>query len=342
MMLRRGRRSGLTMVIAQHSTALGPAVGGIRLRRYAGWRDGVEDALRLSEAMTYKIAAAGLPFGGGKSVIVADKTITPEARQAVLTDLGEFIDSLGGTYLAGPDVGTGPREMAIVRRRTPHVFCLPEDQGGTGSPSEPTAIGVLAAIAAGARAVFGDGSVTGRTVVLSGLGSVGGHLARELAAAGARVLVSDVDEEKRALASELGLRWISPEDVMGTTADILVPAAVGGVLGPDTVVNAPLVVGAANNQLTTDAVAEQLARRGVVWVPDFVANAGGAIYTLSREIEGLGQDSALARVRAIGSTVDELLTAAAARGTTPLHEAMTLARARLETGSRAIPSRALA
>ncbi|HKS43610.1 MAG TPA: Glu/Leu/Phe/Val dehydrogenase dimerization domain-containing protein [Amycolatopsis sp.] len=326
--IRRGRRSGLTMVIAAHSRVLGPAVGGVRLRRYDDWRDGVEDALRLSEAMTYKCAAANLPFGGGKSVLVADGAIIGDAREAALADLGEFIADLDGSYLAGPDVGTGPADMAVLRRWTPHVFCLPEDQGGTGSSSGPTALGVLAALRAGTRAVFGDDSLAARTVVISGLGSVGTYLARHLAAAGAKVLVSDVDDRKRALAEEWGLGWVEPTEALSTSADILVPAGVGGVVGLDT--EFPLIVGPANNQLTLEAVADELARRGVVWIPDFVASAGGVVYTLGREVERLTHDQALARVAAIESTVDELLAAARARGTTPLAEAMGLARDRLE------------
>jgi valine dehydrogenase (NAD+) len=332
--IRRGSRSGLTMVIAAHSRRLGPAVGGIRLRTYAGWRDGVEDALRLSEAMTYKCAVAGVPFGGGKTVVALDTEITPPAREAVLADLGEFIASLDGSYLAGPDVGTGPRDMAVLRQWTPHVLCLPEDQGGTGSSGTPTAAGVLAALRAGARAVFGTESVSGRTVVISGLGSVGGLLAGSLAEAGARVTVSDVDDRKRAAAAERGLSWVEPEDAVSTPADIFVPAAVGGVLGQDTAVGAPLVVGPANNQLTEDAVAERLARDGVTWVPDFVASAGGVIYTLGQSAVGLSHEEAMAGVAAIESTVDDLVAASRAHGTTLLDEAMALARARVDAGPR--------
>jgi glutamate dehydrogenase/leucine dehydrogenase len=328
--IRRGPRSGRTMVIAVHSRALGPAVGGVRLRQYPDWRDGVEDALRLSEAMTYKLAAADLSFGGGKTVVALDREPTPDLRAAVLADLGEFIESWSGAYLAGPDVGTGPADMAVLRRRTAHAFCLPEELGGTGSSSGPTATGVLAALRAGTRAVFGDESVTGRTIVISGLGSVGGRLARSLAAAGATVIGSDVDGQKRDLARELGLHWVEPEDAVSTPADILVPAAVGGALGMETTVNAALVVGPANNQLTEDAVADRLARDGVVWVPDFVASAGGVIYTLGREIEKLTHEAALARVAAIETTVDSVLAAARTHDTTPLEEAMALARERLK------------
>jgi valine dehydrogenase (NAD+) len=327
--VRRGRRSGLTLVIAIHSRALGPAAGGIRLRRYPDWRDGLTDALRLSEAMTAKNAAAGLDFGGGKSVIALEpgRELTPALREAALLDLGEMIESFGGSYFGGPDVGTGPDDMAVVHRKTARVFCLPESRGGTGSSSAPTAAGVFEALLAGAARVFGSASLHGRTVVISGLGSVGGLLARQVADAGAHVVVSDVDESKRVPEYE----WVTPEKALRTPADILVPAAVGGVLTPELVpeLSAPLIVGPANNQLTDDPVADQLAARGIVWIPDFVASAGGVVYVLLREVEGLGHEDALDRVRAIGSTVTRVLDAALANGTTPLHEARSLVDARL-------------
>jgi valine dehydrogenase (NAD+) len=331
--LHRGRRSGVTMVIAVHSRALGPAVGGCRLRRYVDWRAAVDDALRLSEAMSYKCAVVGLPFGGGKSVVALDEhtELTPALRQAALEDLGEHIASFDGAYLAGPDVGTGPEDMLVLRRNTPHVFCLPEEHGGTGSSSAPTAIGVLASLRAGALDVFGTASVTGRTVVISGFGAVGSRVAESLAAAGAHVLVSDVDDSRRGAASELGLGWVEPGEVMATSADILIPAAVGGVLSREVAatLDIPLIVGPANNQLVDDSVADVLAQRGVVWIPDFVAGAGGVVYTLGREVDGMERSTATARVEAIGATVTGLLTAARANGTTPLAEARKLAGRRL-------------
>lgn len=321
--VRRGSRSRVPMIIALHSRALGPAVGGVRLRRYPDWRDGLEDALRLSTAMTYKCAAADLPFGGGKTVLALDPStpLTAEFRQAVLDDLGEFIASFDGAYIAGPDVGTGPADMAALREHTPNVFCLPENQGGTGSSSGPTAVGVLAALRAGMRHVFGSDQVAGKTVVISGLGSVGALIAKGLP--GARIIASDVDESKR----ELGYEWIEPDQVLTTPADVLIPAAVGGLLDPAAIerLRVPLVVGPANNQLTDDTLAEALATKGVVWIPDFVASAGGVIYTLGREIEGLDDQDAGARVDAIESTVDKILAGPG----TPLAAAMSLATGRI-------------
>jgi glutamate dehydrogenase/leucine dehydrogenase len=329
LVVRRGRRSGLTTMIAAHSRVLGPAVGGCRMKPYPRFADAVDDVLRLSRAMSYKCAVAGMAFGGGKSVIaLPEGTVLSAARRRdVLLDHADLVASLGGSYLAGPDVGTGPEDMLVLREKSPHVFCLPESHGGTGSSSGPTAVGVLAALRAAARAVFGDESMTGRRVVISGLGAVGTHLAMSLAEAGARLTVSDVDKRKQRVAADRGFEWADPAKAMELPADVLIPAAVGGVFSPEVVarLDAPLVVGPANNQLTDDTVAALLAGRGTVWVPDFVASAGGVVYTLAREIDGLDHEAATARVEAIEHTVSGLLTS----DRTPLDEAVRLAGPRL-------------
>lgn len=323
---RLGRRSGVPVTVAVHSRRLGPAAGGIRLRQYPAWQDGLADALALAKGMTYKNALAGLPFGGGKTVIAVPSSVspTPSLRADALADAGELIASFDGSYLGGPDIGTGPEDMVYLRSFTDNVFCLPESHGGTGSSSGPTARGVLAALRAGLAAVFGSASVSGRRVVVVGMGSVGSLLAAELSGQGASVVVADVDAARCA-----GFSQVPVESAYTLDADVLVPAAVGGVVGAD--VRAPLVVGPANNQLVSDDVAPALAAAGVVWVPDFVASAGGVIYTLSREASGLDREAALARVETIEETVATVLSSAAANGTTPLAEAMTLAEQRLDT-----------
>ncbi|WP_328644336.1 Glu/Leu/Phe/Val dehydrogenase [Amycolatopsis sp. NBC_00348] len=328
---RRGRRSGVTTMVAIHSSVLGPAVGGCRLKAYPSLTDAVDDVLRLSAAMTAKCAVAGLDFGGAKSVIALEpgRVLSPAERRDVLLDHAELIASFDGAYLAGPDVGTGPADMLVLREVSPHAFCTPESAGGTGSSSGPTALGVLAAL----RAASGTRSMAGRRVVISGYGAVGAHLAASLQATGASVVVSDVDPAKRAEARDF--EWVPPEKALTLTADVVIPAAVGGVLSPESVarLDTPLVVGPANNQLTDDAVADALAARGVLWVPDYVASAGGILYTLSREAEGLDHDAALARVESIEGTVEGILTAARAHSTTPLREAAALAERRLTAPS---------
>jgi glutamate dehydrogenase/leucine dehydrogenase len=334
---RRGRRSGVTTMVAIHSSALGPAVGGCRFKPYATIHQAINDVLRLSAAMTAKCAVAGLAFGGAKSVIAPEpgRVLSPEDRRDVLLDHADLIAEFGGRYLAGPDVGTGPADMLVLREVSPYAFCTPESAGGTGSSSGPTAVGVLAALRAAATAVFGSPDMAGRRVVVSGYGSVGAHLAASLHHAGADVVVSDIDPAKRAEAEQHGLTWAEPEKALTLTADVVVPAAVGGVLSRESVarLDTPLVVGPANNQLTDDAVADDLAARGVLWVPDYVASAGGILYTLSREAEGLDHEAALARVETIEKTVEDLLDAAKAGTTTPLHEAAVLAGRRLTSGA---------
>lgn len=323
---RLGRRSGVAVTVAIHSRRLGPAAGGIRLLQYPTWQDGLADALRLAKAMTYKNALAGLPYGGGKTVIAVPSSVpvTPELRQDALADAADLIASLDGSYLAGPDLGTGPADMLYMRSLTDHVFCLPESDGGTGSSSGPTARGVLAALRAGLAAVFGTTSVSQRRVVVVGMGSVGSLVARDLSARGASVVVADVDADRCA-----GYEQVPVNGAYALPVDVVVPAAVGGVIGPD--VRAPLVVGPANNQLVSNDVAGALAARGVVWVPDFVASAGGVIYTLTREASGLDRETALARVETIEKTVATVLSAAVANGTTPLAAATALAERRLDT-----------
>jgi glutamate dehydrogenase/leucine dehydrogenase len=332
---RRGRRSGVTTMVAIHSSALGPAVGGCRFKPYATLNQAIDDVLRLSAAMTAKCAVAGLAFGGAKSVIRLEpgRVLSPEERRDVLLDHADLIAEFGGTYLAGPDVGTGPADMLVLREVSPYAFCTPESAGGTGSSSGPTAVGVLAALRAAATAVFGSADMAGRRVVVSGYGSVGAHLAASLHGAGADVVVSDIDPSKRVDAERRGLTWAEPEKALTLTADVVIPAAVGGVLSRETPLDTPLVVGPANNQLTDDTVAADLAARGVLWIPDYVASAGGILYTLSREAEGLGHDAALARVETIEKTVQDLLYAAKANATTPLYEAAALADRRLTSGA---------
>jgi leucine dehydrogenase len=303
LVVRTGKRSGMTTMVALHSTAAGPAVGGCRMKAYERFTDAVTDVLRLSKAMTLKCAAAGVPHGGAKSVIVVDRPLTPQLRRQVLLDHADLINEFDGAYRAGPDVGTGPDDMVVLRELTPYAYCLPEEHGGTGSSSVPTARGVLAALKAASRHVFGTDDLTGRRVVVSGFGSVGELVARSLT--GAELIVSDVDESRR--TDEFG--WVPPDQAYEVEADVLVPAAVGGVLSPETVarLDVRLIVGPANNQLTDDSVAELLEKRGIVWVPDHVASAGGVIYTLAREDDGIGHEAAMKRVDRIEAAVSELL-----------------------------------
>ena len=261
----------------------------------------------------------------------------------MLHDVADIVATFDGSYRVGPDVGTGPEDMMVIRDVTPHSFCLPQEHGGTGNPSTPTALGVQAALRAGARHVFGSESLSGRRVEIAGFGSVGSRLAADLSAQGAMVIVSDVDDQKREGAKNAEYGWVDPDQALLTPADVLVPAAVGGVLNPRSVtaLDVPIIIDSANNQVSSDSVAQLLAAAGTVWVPDLVTSAGGVIYVLSREVGGLGHDAAAARVEAIEETVNRVLDAARTAGTTPLHESMALAQrgsAPQPRSSRRIPA----
>jgi leucine dehydrogenase len=327
-----GPRSGVTIAIAVHSTVLGPALGGARMWHYESPGDGIEDALRLARAMTYKAAAAGLPLGGGKGVICAPTTARPEGelRRAMLLDVGDAVASLGGKYVTAEDVGTGAADMAVIAERTSHVVGLPDERGGSGDPSPVTARGVLAALRACLEHRFGDPSLRGVRVCVVGAGHVGGRLARLLAGGGAEVTMSDVDPSRRALAEELGARWVEPGDAILAECDVLAPCALGGVIDGETVerLRCAIVCGAANNVLADEGLAADLTRRGIVYAPDFIANAGGLINVYA-ELHRLDRHAVAALVDQIGGAVLQVLDAAERHGTTPLAEAQTLALHRL-------------
>ncbi|TDD81641.1 Glu/Leu/Phe/Val dehydrogenase [Saccharopolyspora karakumensis] len=325
----RGRRSGVVIAVAVHSTQAGPAIGGCRITSYSHWRDGLDDVVRLSRAMTEKAALAGLPHGGGKSVIMdADAVLDERDRLLVLEDLAEVITSLDGAYLTGPDIGSTPEDMEIIHGLTGGLaFCRPESGGGSGNSSTATARGVLAALDAAADHVFGTGADLRVGVI--GYGSVGRLVADELAARGCAVTTGDLDGSRRAVAEAAGLTW-STEDLLGEEFDVLVPAAVGGLLSEERArtCRARLIVGPANNQLTHDGVGSTLHERGVTWVPDVVASAGGIIHAVCREELGLTEEETTRRITAIGATVTEILTDARESGTTPQTAARDLAARR--------------
>src|SRR4051794_17243231 len=233
--VRRGERSGLPVIVAVHSTKLGPAVGGCRLWTYADWRDGLADALRLSEAMSLKCAAAGLEHGGGKSVIAVPAGTTPDAatRAGAMRDLGDVVESLRGRYTTGEDVGTGPQDMRTVRERTRWAAKPPATNGGPAS--EPTSLGVYEAIKATARHGSRSDRLDGVQVTVIGLGHVGLPLAHRLASDGAELLLSDIDPTKKRAALDLGARWAAPADALFAEAAVLAPAALGGSFSPDTI-----------------------------------------------------------------------------------------------------------
>ena len=284
--------TGLRAVIALHSTALGPAAGGCRMWPYATMAEAVSDVLRLSRGMSYKNAIAGLPFGGGKSVIIADpqKQKTPELFEA----FGRFVDSLGGRYLTAEDVGTTTADMASVARATRYVAGLGRAPGEAGGdPAPKTALGVHLGIKAAVRFKLGRSDLEGLSVAIQGLGGVGSHLARMLADEGARLKVADVRAAAvRRVCDELGASAVAVEDVLAEDVDVIAPCALGAVLNEQSIprLHARIVAGAANNQLAQGQDGQSLLAAGILYAPDYVINAGGII-SVSREYRGGATDA---------------------------------------------------
>jgi leucine dehydrogenase len=336
--VKHGRRSGIYVVIAIHSTVLGPALGGLRLWRYAALGDAIADGLRLSDAMTYKAAAAGLDLGGGKAVLCLppEGELHPEQRRDLMLDVGDIIESLDGRYVTAEDVGTGTDDMSIIRERTEYVMGLPIDSGGSGDPSPITARGVEAAIRASAEHRYGSDDLAGRRVTVVGLGHVGSRLAERLASDGADLGISDIDPAKRELAERLGARWLEPADAITAECELLAPCALGGTIDAENVerLRCEIVCGAANNVLAERSLADRLAQREILYAPDFIANAGGLINVYG-ELHSLDRERLDSLVDGIGEALRRVFEAGEARSVTPLEAARALAEERLEAARAA-------
>ncbi|MCD1268688.1 Glu/Leu/Phe/Val dehydrogenase family protein [Microbacterium sp. MEC084] len=326
-----GRRSGLVIAVAVHSTVLGPALGGCRVWNYPSWQDAVDDALRLSQGMTFKNALAGLDAGGGKAVIhlPIDERLEDERRRAAFLDLGDLVEQLGGRYRTAEDVGVTSADMAVVAEQTAHVVGLPPETGGHGDPARHTAHGVYAAIRETLRRMDGSGAVAGRRMTIAGLGHVGSSLAEQLAAEGAVLTVCDVNPERRELAERLGAAWVEPAEAHRVEADVFIPAGVGGMLSPTVIeeLAARAVVGPANNQLLRPDGAEQLAARGIVYAPDFLVNAGGVIF-LDAPVD-LPRARLDARLDGIADTLRSVFDVAEREGATTVEAASRIVAERL-------------
>ena len=274
------RKSGLTAIIALHSTHLGPGAGGTRFWHYAEPKAAMRDALRLSRGMSYKNAMAGLPMGGGKAVILAgeDRTKTPE----MLAAFGDAVDALGGKYVTAEDVGISEADMAAVAKRTKFVSGLPNDDADEagGDPGPFTAMGIYHGIKAAVQYKLGKDSVKGVHVAVQGTGSVGGGVAKLLAQDGAKLTLSDIDEKRaEALAKELGAETVHADAIMSTPCDVFSPNALGAILDDEGIgrLDCAIVAGGANNQLARAGHGPMLAARGILYAPDYVINAGGII-----------------------------------------------------------------
>jgi leucine dehydrogenase len=302
--------SGLKAIIAIHDTTLGPALGGCRMWPYASEAEALEDVLRLARGMTYKAAMAELDFGGGKSVVIGDPRRDKTA--ALLTSLGRFVDSLGGRYIVAEDVGTSVPDMEIVRQVTEHVAGTA--RGGSGDPSPATAWGVYQGIRAALEQRFGRADLEGVAVAVQGLGHVGGYLCEHLAEAGARLIVSDIDGEAVRRAEErYGAAAVGTDEIYDAEAEVFAPCALGAILDDGTIprLKVAIVAGAANNQLAETRHGAALAKRGILYAPDYVINAGGII-NISHEAPRYDREAAFDHVAGIHDTLAELFARAEA------------------------------
>ncbi len=332
--VRYDRPTGAWIFIAIHSTRLGPAAGGTRMKSYPNLPAALQDALRLAEAMTYKFAAPGLPLGGAKTVIAVPPTFDPQSRPALLRRYGALVHQLGGLFNTGPDVGTSAADMDIIAETgAPYVFGRTPAAGGAGSSGPATAVGVFTAMQVACEHVFGGASLEGRRVLVQGTGSVGSPLIEHLRAAGAKVMFSEVDEGAiRRFRDELGLQFVPAEATYTTECDIFAPCALGGVLNANTIpqLKCRAVAGGANNQLADLKDAERLQARGILYAPDYVINVGGALFLLGTETQGWTQEQAEKEVTGgVRRALGRVFELAAAEGITTEAAARRIAEERL-------------
>jgi leucine dehydrogenase len=328
--------TGLKAIIAIHDTALGPALGGTRMWTYADEESALRDVLRLSRGMTYKAAAAGLNLGGGKAVIIGDsKTMKNEM---LFRAYGRFIQGLGGRYITAEDVGTSVRDMEWVRMETDYVVGISRSLGGSGDPSPVTALGTLEGIKASLKWTTGNESLEGRCVAVQGVGHVGFHLVSLLVQGGAKVIVTDIDAEnlKKVTSQVEGVEVVAPDRIYDVPCDVFAPCALGAVVNDATVerLKCQIVCGSANNILADeDKHAAELERRGILYAPDYVVNAGGLI-NVANELEGYHRDYALKQAAGIYDITMSIFRIASEEKISTLKAANTLAERRIEAISR--------
>lgn len=321
--------SGLKTIIAIHSTALGPALGGTRFYPYDSEDKAVTDVLRLSRGMTLKAAAAGLDLGGGKAVIIGDPAHDKSER--LWRAYGRVVDSLQGRYITAEDVGTDHFDMEVIRRETRWVTGIPKAEGGSGDPSPATARGLLAALRAVSQHLWDTTDVSGRKVAVQGVGKVGYYLVEDLVGAGCEVVVADINPANVARAKEdFGVSSVDPDEVLFIECDVIAPCALGAVLNPDSIpkLNCRAVVGSANNQLANDEDAKLLSDRDILYAPDFVVNAGGLI-NVAEELRGYSVERAAHHIDKVYDRTLRVLETAVERSVDPNTAALDLADERI-------------
>ncbi len=297
------RTTGLKAIIAIHDTTLGPALGGCRMWDYSSEEEAITDALRLSKGMTYKCGISGVDFGGGKTVIIGDPL--KGKSEELFRALGRFVETLGGRYYTGTDVGTTYDDFVYVSRETSGVVGLPEEYGGSGNSSIITAYGVWKGMKACARTAFGSDSLSGLTIAVQGLGKVGSHLVELLHQEGAELVVADINEEYvRSIKEKYPVHVVAPAEIFGVSCDIFSPNALGAVLNDETIpqLKCKIVAGAANNQLKEPRHGDMLFEKGILYAPDYVINAGGLIQ-VADEFDGYSKDRAFKKAAGIYDTL---------------------------------------
>ena len=328
------RTTGLRAIVAIHSTALGPSLGGTRFYPYPSEDAALTDVLRLAEGMTYKAAVAGLDQGGGKAVIIGDPAA--DRTDELMLAYGRFVDALAGRYVTAEDVGTTQADMDLIRQVTRHVTGTSEALGGSGDPSAATAYGLTWAMKALLFLSSGADELNGSHVVVAGVGKVGTYLVAHLVELGARVTIADVKEQAvERVRAAYDVEVVAADDAHGVPCDIFSPCGLGGVLNTTTIpeLRCWAVAGAANNQLASPSCGQQLADAGVLYAPDFVVNGGGIINIASeRSGAGYDHDKAFADVRRIYDTTLAVFDAAKQDGVTPVDAALVLARRRIDAG----------
>ncbi|MEW6523147.1 MAG: Glu/Leu/Phe/Val dehydrogenase dimerization domain-containing protein [Bacillota bacterium] len=311
----RDRSTRLRMIIGIHDTTLGPALGGCRMWPYQTEEEAIVDVLRLSRGMTFKSAASGQDYGGGKAVVWGDPA--HDKSEALFRALGQFVASLQGRFITGTDVGTTAWDFVWARQETEHLVALPEAFGGSGDSSVTTAFGVWKGIKACAKEAYGDDRLEGRTVAIQGVGKVGYHLARYLHEDGAGLIVCDLDPRRaNRAAAEFGARVVHPDEVMAVSCDVFSPNALGAVLDDHTIprLRCQIVAGSANNQLAdAHRHSAMLDARGILYAPDYVINAGGLIQVCD-ELLGFDRDRAMRRTAAIYDLLLTIFAIARQRG----------------------------
>lgn len=327
--------TGLKAIIAVHNTVLGPSLGGTRMWNYANEMEALNDVLRLSRGMTYKSSVAGLNLGGGKAVIIGDSTKIKS--EALLRRFGKFVNSLGGKYITAEDVAMTSRDMEIIKMETDFVSGLPENMGGSGDPSPVTAYGVYVSMKASAKEVWGNDSLSGKKVLVQGIGHVGEVLVSHLTEEGAKVYIHDISEERlKAAAAKYKAEVVSPDKMFDLDIDIYAPCALGATVNDDTLskLKCKIICGAANNQLADEKKhGDLVGSQGILYAPDFVVNAGGII-NVYYELEGYNRERAMTHAEKIYDTTFNLFQLAKKEGIPTYMAANRLGEQRIEAIAR--------